>query len=72
MNIKVTQLASKPTAQHPYNYRVLFAAEPEESRQVGEWIEDQKLVGSTWVISGSNRVFYTTEGPALLCLLKWT
>jgi len=75
MAVKITQLSAKPTARYPYNYRVGFEGNLHECEQVGDWIEEQKLAGLTWLTSGNggvSRVFYTTENPAMLCALRWS
>ena len=73
MIVKVEQLLSKPDSKYPYNYRVEFFSDPHESEQINCWIDDQGFDGMSWsfYLSG-NRVFYTTEVPAMLCKLRWS
>lgn len=73
MIVKITQLANNSTARYPYNYRVGFEGDLHECEQVREWIEENKLAGSTWPTNvGIGRVFYTTEKTAMLCALRWS
>jgi hypothetical protein len=72
MKVKITKLADKPNAQYPYNYRVAFYSNSGESEQITNWINEQKLPGSIWATTNDCRVFYTTEHPAALCVLRWS
>lgn len=72
MKVKITQLASKPNARYPYNYRVAFYSSSHESEVVTDWILEQELPGSMWATTNNCLVFYTVEKPAALCALRWS
>jgi hypothetical protein len=72
MKVEIKQLASKPDAQYPYNYRVAFYSDSRESERITNWILEQKLPGSIYATTNDCRVFYTTEKPAALCALRWS
>jgi hypothetical protein len=68
ITVKVNQLLSKTSQKYPWNFRVEFMCDYDDSILVGEWIEQQQLPG-LW--NRDAHAFYTTKDSATLCALRW-
>lgn len=69
ITVQVNQLRHKPHTDYPWNYRVEFVCDYDDSMKIGEWIEQQKLPG-VWIRDA--HAFYTTEPTVTLCMLRWS